>query len=46
MDAKHAMRFPGEGEQYRQARDELLEAELELRRRTEEVAAPFPAPVY
>src|SRR6266571_328137 len=35
----HPMRFPGESEKYRAARDELLEAEIDLRRRTEEVAA-------
>jgi len=35
----HSMRFPGESEKYRSARDELLQAEIELRRRTEEVAA-------
>jgi predicted dithiol-disulfide oxidoreductase (DUF899 family) len=32
-------RFPGESEEYRRARDELLEAELELRRQIERVAA-------
>ncbi len=32
-------RFPGENEAYRTARDHLLEAEIELRRRIEEVAA-------
>jgi predicted dithiol-disulfide oxidoreductase (DUF899 family) len=35
----HAFRFPGESESYRRAREELLRAEIELRRRTEEVAA-------
>jgi predicted dithiol-disulfide oxidoreductase (DUF899 family) len=35
----HTMRFPGEGEEYRAARDELLEAERDLRRHVEEVAA-------
>ncbi len=35
----HGHRFPGESERYRQARDELLRAELELRRRTEQLAA-------
>jgi predicted dithiol-disulfide oxidoreductase (DUF899 family) len=35
----HEIRFPGESEQYRAARDELLRAEIELRRHTEEVAA-------
>ena len=34
----HDFRFPGETEEYRRARDELLRAELELKRRTEEVA--------
>jgi predicted dithiol-disulfide oxidoreductase (DUF899 family) len=33
------IRFPGESEQYRVAREELLRAEIELRRHTEEVAA-------
>jgi predicted dithiol-disulfide oxidoreductase (DUF899 family) len=33
------MRLPGESDEYRPARDELLEAELELRRQTEAVAA-------
>ncbi|HEV3070727.1 MAG TPA: DUF899 family protein [Solirubrobacteraceae bacterium] len=35
----HTVRFPGENEAYRQARDELLEAEIDLRRRSEAVAA-------
>jgi predicted dithiol-disulfide oxidoreductase (DUF899 family) len=35
----HTTRFPGESEEYRRARDELLEAEIELRRHTEAVAA-------
>ena len=35
----HPMRFPGESDEYRDARDELLEAEIDLRRRSEEVAA-------
>jgi len=39
MATMHAKRFPGESEDYRQARDALLRAELELRRRVEEVAA-------
>jgi predicted dithiol-disulfide oxidoreductase (DUF899 family) len=34
-----AIRFPGESPDYRKARDELLEAEADLRRRIEEVAA-------
>lgn len=36
---RHEIRFPGESPNYRQARDALLEAELELRRKLEEVAA-------
>jgi predicted dithiol-disulfide oxidoreductase (DUF899 family) len=35
----HDVRFPGESGGYRQARDALLEAEMDLRRRTEAVAA-------
>jgi predicted dithiol-disulfide oxidoreductase (DUF899 family) len=35
----HTIRFPGESDEYRRARDELLEAEIDLRRRTETVAA-------
>lgn len=35
----HSMRFPGETEDYRSARDELLRAEIDLRRRIEDVAA-------
>lgn len=35
----HDLRFPGESDQYRQARDRLLEAEIELRRQVEIVAA-------
>ena len=35
----HSVRFPGESEDYRRARNELLEAEIELRRHTEAVAA-------
>ncbi len=35
----HTVRFPGESDGYRRARDELLEAEIDLRRRTEAVAA-------
>ncbi len=38
-ESLHAVRFPGENDDYRRARDELLEAEIELRRRTEAVAA-------
>ncbi len=36
---RHPIRFPGEGEAYRTARNALLEAELDLRARLEEVAA-------
>jgi len=35
----HPERFPGEGRAYRAARDKLLRAEIDLRRRTEAVAA-------
>jgi predicted dithiol-disulfide oxidoreductase (DUF899 family) len=35
----HDVRFPGESDQYRRARDELLNAEMELRRQIEVVAA-------
>src|SRR6202165_2665603 len=35
----HDVRFPGESEQYRDAREELLQAEIELRRQIESVAA-------
>lgn len=35
----HKIRFPAETEAYRQARDELLRAEIDLRRRVEAVAA-------
>lgn len=34
----HNHRFPGETEEYREARDKLLHAELDLRARTEELA--------
>jgi predicted dithiol-disulfide oxidoreductase (DUF899 family) len=34
----HSERFPGESADYRNARDRLLEAEIELRRRLEDVA--------
>ena len=37
--SKHSVRFPGESEAYRTARNELLDAEIELRRRIESVAA-------
>ena len=39
MSGVHDVRFPGESEEYRRARDELLEAEVELRRMIERVAA-------
>jgi predicted dithiol-disulfide oxidoreductase (DUF899 family) len=35
----HDVRFPGESNEYRQARDELLKAEIDLRRKIEAVAA-------
>jgi predicted dithiol-disulfide oxidoreductase (DUF899 family) len=35
----HRVRFPGETDDYRQARDELLKAEVDLRRQVEAVAA-------
>ena len=35
----HDTRFPGESDEYRRRRDELLQAELELRRQVEAVAA-------
>ena len=35
----HSERFPGESQEYRTARDKLLMAEIELRKRIEEVAA-------
>src|SRR3954452_25626595 len=35
----HEARFPGESDDYREARDDLLRAEMDLRRRTEAVAA-------
>jgi predicted dithiol-disulfide oxidoreductase (DUF899 family) len=38
-DSKHSVRFPGESERYRAARNELLEAEIQLRRNIEAVAA-------
>jgi predicted dithiol-disulfide oxidoreductase (DUF899 family) len=39
MSSKHDIRFPGESDEYRRDRDRLLEAEAELRRKIEEVAA-------
>jgi predicted dithiol-disulfide oxidoreductase (DUF899 family) len=46
----HAIRFPGETARYRTARNRLLEAERDLRRQVEKVAAmrrklPLGAPV-
>jgi predicted dithiol-disulfide oxidoreductase (DUF899 family) len=35
----HSVRFPGESASYREARDQLLEAEMKLRRNLEDVAA-------
>jgi predicted dithiol-disulfide oxidoreductase (DUF899 family) len=37
--AKHEVRFPGESDAYREARNELLEEEIALRRQIEAVAA-------
>jgi len=37
--ASHSFRFPGESDSYRRARNQLLQAEIDLRRRVEEVAA-------
>jgi len=39
MGKFHSKRFPGESKTYRRARDELLEAEMKLRKQLEEVAA-------
>jgi len=39
MAAPHSFRFPNESESYRKARNELLQAEIELRQRVEQVAA-------
>jgi len=39
MNNLHEKHFPGETNEYREARNKLLEAELELRRKIEEVAA-------
>jgi predicted dithiol-disulfide oxidoreductase (DUF899 family) len=39
MASRHSFRFPGESDSYRSARNELLQAEIDLRRRVEEVAA-------
>jgi predicted dithiol-disulfide oxidoreductase (DUF899 family) len=35
----HEIRFPGDSDEYRRARNELLQAEIDLRRQTEAVAA-------
>jgi len=35
----HSVRFPGESEEYRSARNDLLQAEVELRKRIENVSA-------
>lgn len=50
MKNYHNKKFPGESAAYREARNQLLEAEINLRRQTEEVAAlrrtlPHSAPV-
>src|SRR5438045_976352 len=37
-ESRHSVRFPNEGDAYRAARNELLEAEIDLRRHTEAVA--------
>jgi predicted dithiol-disulfide oxidoreductase (DUF899 family) len=39
MPTTHGIRFPRESDEYRQARDQLLRAEIELRKRAEAVAA-------
>ena len=39
MPTTHTIRFPGEADTYRRAREELLDAELDLRRQVERVAA-------
>lgn len=39
MGKYHDRRFPGESEEYRMARDELLQSEIELREKLEAVAA-------
>ena len=39
MKNYHDKRFPNENDTYRNARNELLEAEINLRRQTEAVAA-------
>jgi len=37
--SRHKVRFPGESNSYRAARDKLLDAEIEMRRTIESVAA-------
>ncbi len=39
MSQSHSFRFPGETDSYRRARNRLLQAEIELRRHVEEIAA-------
>jgi predicted dithiol-disulfide oxidoreductase (DUF899 family) len=39
MTTAHTIRFPGETDEYRAAREKLLDAEVELRRQVERVAA-------
>ena len=39
MKNHHEKRFPGESDEYREARNKLLNAEIELRKKIEEVAA-------
>ena len=39
MSQSHSFRFPGETDSYRSARNQLLQAEIELRRHVEEIAA-------
>lgn len=39
MASSHSFRFPGETPAYREARDKLLEAEIQLRKNIEDVAA-------
>lgn len=39
MTDPHSFRFPGESDSYRRARNQLLQAEIDLRRRVEDVAA-------
>jgi predicted dithiol-disulfide oxidoreductase (DUF899 family) len=39
MARLHSFRFPGESDSYRSTRDQLLQAEIDPRRRVEEVAA-------